>query len=79
MVDYEPNDRVDIIGDSRFQKRGLPHRHFVGKTGIVISERGRCYEVSVLDGGKPKTLFIGREHIRLNKDFQMRKEASSNA
>jgi large subunit ribosomal protein L21e len=79
MVDYSVGDQVDIIADSTFQKRGLPHRHFHGKTGVVASERGRCYEIKVYDGNKLKTLFCGREHIRLNKDFQIRQQKEASA
>lgn len=74
MVDYENGDKVDIIGDPSFQKRGLPHRRFFGKTGVIVGSRGRCYEVDVKDGNKTKTLFIGREHIRINKDYLTIKE-----
>jgi large subunit ribosomal protein L21e len=74
MVDYEINDKVDIIGDPSFQKRGLPFHRFHGKTGTVVNTRGRCYEVQVYDLNKLKTLFIGREHIRINRSFLMQKE-----
>ena len=71
MVEYSISDKVDIVGDPSFQKRGLPHRRFHGKTGLIVSLRGRCYEIKVKDGNKMKTLFLGREHLRLNKDHQM--------
>ncbi len=74
LVDYKPGYVVDIIGDSSFQKRGLPHRRFIGKTGKIVSQRGRCYEVAVKDLNKMKTLFIGCEHIRVNRDWQIRQE-----
>ncbi|MHA1719109.1 MAG: 50S ribosomal protein L21e [Promethearchaeota archaeon] len=74
MVDYHVGDKVDIIGDPSFQKRGLPHRRFHGKTGVVFEERGRCYGVHVKDGNKMKTLFLGREHLRLNKTFQLKQQ-----
>ena len=78
MVDFKEGDRVDIIPDPFFQKRGLPHRHFHGFTGKVLGARGRCYEVQVADqGGKLKTLFLGREHIRINKSFLMEQEAAA--
>jgi large subunit ribosomal protein L21e len=79
MVEYGAGDKVDIIGDPAFQTRGLPHRRFNGKTGVVVGARGRCFEVQVKDGDKMKTLFIGREHIRMNKDYQLRKEAAPGA
>ena len=76
MVDYKVGDYVDILGDPLFQKRGLPFRRFHGRTGRVVEiPRGRCYEVQVYDGGKLKTLFIGREHIRINYAYQLKQEA----
>ncbi len=41
MVDYEVGDKVDIVGDPTFQKRGLPHRHFIVRTGVVTEIRCR--------------------------------------
>ena len=77
MIDYTTGSKVDILGDPSFQKRGLPHRHFVGKTGEIISQRGRCFEVHVMDGNKAKTLFIGKEHIRLNRDWLMHNQEAT--
>ncbi|MHA1777013.1 MAG: 50S ribosomal protein L21e [Promethearchaeia archaeon] len=79
MIEYTPGMKVDILGDPSFQKRGLPHRRFVGKTGVVIAQRGRCYEIQVKDQNKLKTLFIGREHIRINKDWQLKQQESTEA
>jgi large subunit ribosomal protein L21e len=70
---YEIGDKVDIIIDSAFQKRGMPHKRFQGKTGIVVGIRGRCYEVSVKDIHKEKLLIIGREHLRINKYHELEK------
>ena len=65
-IDYNINDKVDVITDSSQHKRGFPHRRFHGKTGTVLAQRGRCYLVSVKLGNAKKTLIIGREHLRLN-------------
>ena len=69
LINYEPGDRVDIIGDPAYQKRGFPHRRFHGKTGVIVGKRGRCYEISVKDQNKQKMLILGKEHIRLNADY----------
>ena len=66
LVDYNINDRVDIIADPSQHKRGLPHRRYHGKTGIIVGKRGRCFEVEVKLQNKKKLLIIGREHLRLN-------------
>jgi large subunit ribosomal protein L21e len=66
LEDYNINDKVDIITDPANHKRGMPHRRYHGKTGVIVGIRGRCYEVEVKLGNSKKTLIIGREHLRLN-------------
>jgi len=67
LIDYEISDKVDIITDPSQHKRGMPHRRYHGKTGVIIGKKGRCYEVEVRVGKtKKKMLIIGREHLRLN-------------
>ena len=62
LIDFEIDNKVDIITNSSQHKRGMPH----GLTGTVIGKRGRCFEVQVKLGNSTKTLIIGREHLRLN-------------
>ncbi len=66
LVDYEINDKVDIITNSSVHKRGMPHRRYHGRTGVIVGIRGRCYEVQVKLGNAKKMLIIGKEHLRLN-------------
>jgi len=70
LVDYEIDDKVDIITDPSQHKRGMPNRRFHGLTGTVVGQRGRCYEVVVSLGNSKKTLIIGKEHLRLNNGTQ---------
>jgi large subunit ribosomal protein L21e len=67
LIDYEINDKVDVITDSSKHKRGFPHRRYHGLTGTVIGKRGRCYEVEVKLGNSKKMLLIGKEHLRTNR------------
>jgi len=46
--------------------RGLYHQRFIGKTGTIKAARGRCYEVSINDKGKEKTLLIHPIHLKLS-------------
>ena len=69
LINYKVGDKVDIVGDSSYQKRGFPHRRFHGKTGTIVGKRGRCYEISVKDQNKEKMLILGKEHIRQNADY----------
>jgi len=66
LVEYEINNKVDVITDPSQHRRGMPHRRYHGKTGTIVGIRGRCYEVEVKLGNSKKVLIIGREHIRLN-------------
>ena len=66
LEDYEINDKVDIITNSSVHKRGMPHRRYHGRTGVIVGIRGRCYEVDVKLGNAKKMLIIGKEHLRLN-------------
>ncbi len=66
LIDYEINDKVDVITDSAQHKRGMPHRRYQGKTGTIIAKRGRCFEVEVKLGNAKKILIVGKEHLRLN-------------
>jgi large subunit ribosomal protein L21e len=66
LEDYNINDKVDIITDPSMHKRGMPHRRYHGKTGVITGKRGRCYEVEVKLGNSKKLLIIGKEHLRLN-------------
>jgi len=66
LIDYEVNDKVDVITDPSQHKQGMPHFRYHGRTGTIIEKRGRCYLVEVKLGNSTKTLIIGTEHLRLN-------------
>lgn len=66
LIDYNINDKVDIITDSSQHRRGMPHFRYHGRTGTITGQRGRCYLVKVKLGNSTKTLIIGTEHLRLN-------------
>jgi large subunit ribosomal protein L21e len=67
LMEYEVGNKVDLITDPSHQKRGMPHRRYHGLTGTISGTRGRCYEVEVKLGKSMKKLFVGKEHLRLNK------------
>ncbi|MEJ2279744.1 MAG: hypothetical protein P8Y70_18670 [Candidatus Lokiarchaeota archaeon] len=47
LIEYDIDDTVDVIGDPSKHKRGLPHRRYHGRTGIITGKRGRCFEVQL--------------------------------
>lgn len=60
--EYKEGDIVNIDIDPGIQK-GMPHPKFQGRTGSVLSRRGRAYIVEVRDGGLMKEVIILPEHL----------------
>ncbi len=66
LTNYEVGQRVDIIIDPSFHK-GMPHKRYHGKTGVVIGLRGRAVIVDVKIGRATKTIIVRPEHLRLSR------------
>lgn len=60
---FSVGDKVYLTAESAVQK-GMYHPHFMGKAGIIKGKRGKCYEVSINDLGKGKTLIVHPVHLR---------------
>ena len=63
LYQYEPGNRVVIKIDPSVHK-GMPHKRYHGKVGIVIDKRGRSYVVSVTQGNAVKEIIIRPEHLQ---------------
>lgn len=59
---YAPGDKVVFDIDPTVHK-GMPHRRYQGKVGVVVEKRGRAYVVETEVGGKTKTIIAKPEHI----------------
>ena len=42
----------------------MPHPRFQGKPGTILAKRGGAYEISIMDGGKEKTVVTTAAHIK---------------
>lgn len=62
LREYAVGERVSIKIDPSFVK-GMPHRRYHGRTGIVLGKRGRAYLIKMLMGGYEKTIIARPEHI----------------
>ena len=63
MHPYAEGDRVAIVLDGA-QQKGMPHRRFQGRTGIITGTQGRAYVIKVLDGNMEKTVIARPEHLK---------------
>ena len=59
---FKAGERVYLSVEPAVQK-GMYHPRFMGKTGIIKSKRGRCYEVMINDIGKEKKLIVHPVHM----------------
>lgn len=59
---YEAGEKVVVKIDSSVQ-RGIPHRRFHGRVGVVVSKRGRSYVVHVPQGDATKEIIVRPEHL----------------
>ena len=64
---YEPAEKVVIKLDPSVHK-GMPHRRFHGKIGVIASKRGRSYVVNVSQGKAIKEIIVRPEHITPHKE-----------
>jgi len=59
---YEAGEKVVVKIDSSVQK-GIPHRRFQGRVGVIVSKRGRSYVVHVPQGDATKEIIVRPEHL----------------
>jgi large subunit ribosomal protein L21e len=62
LYEYQSGNRVVIKIDPSVQK-GMPHRRYHGKVGVVINRRGQSYVVSVTQGEATKEIIVRPEHL----------------
>ena len=68
LEDYEVGEYVDIVLEPSVQK-GMPHRRYQGKTGVVIKKQGSAYIIDVRDGNAIKKIVSRPEHIRRSRSL----------
>jgi large subunit ribosomal protein L21e len=66
LSEHLTGQRVDIIINSSFHK-GMPHRRYQGRTGVVKGQRGRAVLVEINLGKAKKQLIVRPEHLQISK------------
>jgi large subunit ribosomal protein L21e len=59
---YRPGEKVTIILEPSVHK-GMPHRRYHGRIGIIDSKRGKSYVVRIMMGSHTKQIIARPEHI----------------
>lgn len=60
---YQPGDKVTILIEPSMHK-GMPHRRYHGRVGIIQSKRGKSYVVHVAMGRQTKEVIARPEHLK---------------
>lgn len=63
MHEYKVGEYVTIKINPSIHK-GMPHRRYHGRVGIIVGKRGRAYEVKVTLGNKEKLIIVRPEHLK---------------
>lgn len=66
LTNYAEGDIVDIIIDSSAHK-GMPHRRYHGKTGVIKKKQGESFIIEIKQGRAIKSIITRREHIRKSR------------
>ncbi len=59
---YQPGEKVTILLEPSTHK-GMPHRRYHGRVGIIEGKRGKSYVVHVEMGKQTKKIVARPEHI----------------
>jgi large subunit ribosomal protein L21e len=62
LQSYNEGDKVVVKIDSSMHK-GMPHRRFHGRIGVVSAKRGRSYVIHVTQGDATKEIIVRPEHL----------------
>ena len=63
LHEYKPGEKVVIKIDSSVHK-GMPHRRYHGRTGVITDKRGRAYVIEVTQGDATKEIIARPEHLK---------------
>jgi large subunit ribosomal protein L21e len=62
LYEYQRGNQVIIKIDPSVQK-GMPHKRYHGKVGVVLDKRGQSYVLSVAQGEATKEIIVRPEHL----------------
>jgi len=62
LYEYKPGEKVMVKIDPGVH-RGMPHRRYHGKIGVIVNKKGRSYIVNVTQGRAVKEIIVRPEHI----------------
>lgn len=62
LITYKPLEKVIVKINPSIHK-GMPHRRYHGRMGIIKEKRGRAYVIRVTQGKAVKEIIVRPEHL----------------
>ncbi|NIP67598.1 50S ribosomal protein L21e [Candidatus Bathyarchaeota archaeon] len=63
LHEYELGEKIVIKIDPSVHK-GMPHRRYHGRVGIITEKRGRAYVLELREGNVTKKIIARPEHLK---------------
>jgi len=63
LREYNLGEKV-VIDINPSVHRGMPHRRFQGKVGVIVAVKGRAYTLSVTQGNGVREIIARPEHLK---------------
>src|SRR2546428_7993645 len=67
LIPYAPGQMVTISINPSVQK-GMPHRRYHGRVGMLAEKRGRAYVIEVAAGNFPRLIIVRPVEIHQSKE-----------
>ena len=61
--DFKKGDKVCLVAEPSIHE-GMYYPRFHGKAGVVLSKRGKCYEIQIKDVKMLKTVVVHPIHLK---------------
>ena len=63
LHEYKPGEKVVVMINPSVHK-GMPHRRYHGRMGVITDKRGRAYVLEVKQGDATKEIIARPEHLK---------------
>ena len=63
LYEYKRGEKVVVKLDPSVHK-GMPHRRFHGRVGVIADKKGRAYVINVTQGKAVKEIIVRPEHLK---------------
>jgi len=63
LYEYKPGEKVVIKINPGIHK-GMPHRRYHGRVGVITDKKGRAYIINVTEGDATKEIIARPEHLK---------------